>query len=238
MPLAAPSAAALSGWIQSPHLDAARLSLCAARFSEDPVRTAVFDDFLLPERVAALHGLFREEGRFEEMAGLYGEGGGSQAVSREDYAAAAAERRFDTELQLSGPKPEFRLGQGFLTWLKLSRLFGSPPFLEFLRLATGVEAAGVSGVLLRIMQPRHEIRRHSDFQGGKRKLCLVLYLNPAWPAEAGGRFRQFTPDGGCRYIDPRPNRLLLFQPMADLMHDVEPITATAPERWACTVWLE
>ncbi len=63
--------------------------------------------------------------------------------------------------------------------------------------------------------------RHRDSDA--RVLSSVLYLNDAWPAEAGGALRLYINDGESVDIAPLGGRLVLFL-SAQLEHEVLPAT--------------
>ncbi len=66
-----------------------------------------------------------------------------------------------------------------------------------------------------------------------RRLTAILYLNPDWEPDHGGRLRVFTPEGP-RDVAPRLGRLVLF--LSDrLEHEVLPVHAP---RFAATAWFQ
>lgn len=75
---------------------------------------------------------------------------------------------------------------------------------------------------------RHRDRFRSD---DARVLSLVLYLNPDWPADAGGELRLHLP-GGPRDIAPSLGTVALFL-SADIEHEV--LAATRP-RFSVAAW--
>lgn len=75
---------------------------------------------------------------------------------------------------------------------------------------------------------RHRDRFRSD---DARVLSLVLYLNPEWPADAGGELRLHLP-AGPRDIAPLLGTVALFL-SADIEHEV--LAATRP-RFSVAAW--
>lgn len=65
-----------------------------------------------------------------------------------------------------------------------------------------------------------------------RAVSTVLYLNPAWPAAAGGQLRVIDRQGAAHEILPQDNQLVLFD--SDLLHEVCPATQV---RYSIAGWL-
>ncbi len=78
---------------------------------------------------------------------------------------------------------------------------------------------------------------HSDFMP-IRDLCGVFYASSGWRPSFGGRFRHCGPGPDIVPIEPKANRLLLFQPRHDCRHDVESITEAGADwqRWSYSIW--
>lgn len=74
--------------------------------------------------------------------------------------------------------------------------------------------------------------KNSPKQGGARAISTVLYLNPAWPATAGGQLRVIDRQGSAHEILPQDNQLVLFD--SDLLHEVCPATQV---RYSIAGWL-
>lgn len=78
---------------------------------------------------------------------------------------------------------------------------------------------------------RKHVDRHRD--SNARVVSAVLYLNPDWPADAGGEFVMFDAAGSEQYrLPPRAGTLVLFM-SADMPHEVLPATR---ERWSIAGW--
>jgi SM-20-related protein len=75
--------------------------------------------------------------------------------------------------------------------------------------------------------------RHRDAFSGSinRKITAICYLNPGWPADAGGALRLFLPDGPVDVL-PELDRLVVFF-SEEIEHEVAP---TSEDRWALTTW--
>lgn len=76
--------------------------------------------------------------------------------------------------------------------------------------------------------------RHSDRHrsGSPRVVSFVLYLNPDWKSEHGGRLIIYPPDRQEVCIEPQFARLVLF--LSELEHEVE---QTAHPRLSITGWM-
>jgi len=79
---------------------------------------------------------------------------------------------------------------------------------------------------------RRHVDRHRD--SNARVVSAVFYLNPDWPAEAGGEFVMYARDGVQERYRQRPEggTLVLFM-SDDMPHEVLP--ATQP-RWSIAGW--
>jgi SM-20-related protein len=77
--------------------------------------------------------------------------------------------------------------------------------------------------------------RHVDqpLGRGQRRVSLVLYLNPEWPADAGGALRIHGADGSYRDVPPDGGLLVGFA-TPGCEHEVLPARRT---RWSLSGWL-
>ncbi len=218
----------------------AAIASYAAAFASVPYASVAIDNFLRPEKFAALQRVFSIESHFEERYTLWGlvDGrprGDEEPVSAEVWHAASEERRAYVARRFAGAKPDYRMGQGTVTRLKFKELLGGSEFMSFLEGATGIRPATLSGMQIRIMSRGQYQGAHSDSRSD-RVLCAVFYASTTWHPTFGGRFRHLGPGSLIAPIEPWPNRLLLFQPRTGCKHDVEPITDSQWERWAYTLW--
>ena len=230
----------LENWINPRHLDPAARAGHAAAFVSTPHASLVMDEFLRPEKFSELQRVFSAEGAFEERHYLWkwDEGGRSETeVSAETWRKAADRDRAFVERVFVGARPECRLGRGIIAHFKFVELLGSSECMGFLESVTGLRPATLTGLLTRIMVGGQYIPAHSDFMP-TRDLCGVFYASSGWHPSFGGRFRHRGPGSDTVAIEPRPNRLLLFQPRADCKHDVEAITeaGAAWQRWSYSIW--
>ncbi len=220
----------------------AAIASYAAAFASVPYASVAIDNFLGPERFAALQRVFSTEGQFEEKHFLWGwvngrTNGSEEAVPADVWHAAPDAHRASSEAMFIRARPEYRIGQGIVTQLKFMELLRSADFMSFLEAVTGIRPATLTCAMARIFVGGQYIRPHGDFRSD-RDLCGVFYASAEWQPSFGGRFRHRGPGSLIVPVEPWPNRLLLFQPRADCEHDVEPI-AVAPaqwQRWAYTLW--
>ena len=75
---------------------------------------------------------------------------------------------------------------------------------------------------------------HRDNPQGKngRIVSSVYYLHPEWQSDWGGQLRLQDKSGTWHIIEPRPNRIALFQ--SDLLHEV---LEAKQQRLSITAWL-
>ena len=230
----------LDSWINTRHLGSEAQAEYRAALASVPYSSVIIDDFLRPERLTALQRVFRTEGRFEERYYVWRrtEGGKrEEPVTAEIWRAGSEAERASMERVFVGARPEFRLAEGILTHLKFMELLRSPELMDLLKSLTGIRPATLTGFSTRSMVGGQYIEPHSDFWV-IRDLCGVFYASGGWQPSFGGRFRHRGPGPEIVPIEPRENRLLLFEPRPDCTHDVEAITkaGTAWERWAFSMW--
>jgi len=230
----------LEDWIDPRHLKPAAQAAYATAFASVPYSSIVLDDFVRMEKFRALQQVFTTEGRFEERHYLWQwdeEGKHEEAVPLETWRAAAEHEKAFVERVFVGARPNCRIAPGIAVHFKFVELLASAELMGFLEAVTGVRPATLSGLLTRIMVGGQYIPPHSDFMP-IRDLCGVFYASTGWQPTFGGRFRHCAPGPEIVAIEPRPNRLLLFQPRSECRHDVEPITEAGAnwERWSYSIW--
>jgi hypothetical protein len=227
-------------WINQEHLEVERQAMYAATFTSLHYPSIVIDNFLRPEKLAALRHLFATEGRFEEKfyLGAWVHGHPSEeAVPAEVWRAAPEAHRASVECIYIGPQPDHRMGLGTIANMKFAELLRSPMFMNFLEAVTGIKCMTLTGFMTRILVGGQYITPHNDF-AEDRDLCGVFYLSEDWRPNYGGCFRHRGAGSDIVKVEPLPNRLLLFQPRKDLQHDVEPIMQAGANwrRCAYTLW--
>jgi hypothetical protein len=230
----------IEDWVNQEHLDAAKQAAYRAAFSSIPYPSVALDNFLIPEKLTALRRVFAGEGRFEEHFFFHALVHGrlsEEAVPAEIWRAAPDEHRASVEHIFSGPRPDQRMGLGTVTNIKFEELLRSPMFMSFLEQVSGIRPATLTGIMTRIFVGGQYIRPHRD-SGKDRDLCGVFYLSADWQPSYGGRFRHRGTGSDNVPVEPLSNRLLLFAPRVDLLHDVEPVSEAGADwqRWAYTLW--
>ena len=230
----------LDSWINARHLQPVAHAEYAAAFASVPYSSVVIDDFLQPDRLAALQRVFRTEGRFEERYYQWRrteDGKREEPVPFDIWQAGSDAERASVERVFVGSRPEFRLGVGIVAHLKFMELLRSGEWMDFLHVVSGIRPETLTGFSTRIMVGGQYVQPHSDFWQ-IRDVCGVFYASGGWRLDFGGRFRHRGPGPDIVPIEPRENRLLLFEPRADCTHDVEAITEAGKgwQRWACSMW--
>ncbi|HKX07769.1 MAG TPA: 2OG-Fe(II) oxygenase [Stellaceae bacterium] len=230
----------LDSWINARHLGSEAQAEYRAAFASVPYSSVVVDDFLRCERLTALQRVFNIEGRFEERYYVWrrtDDGKREEPVAPEVWRAGCEGERASIERVFVGARAEFRLGEGIIAHLKFMELLRSPEWMGFLNSVTGIRPATLTGFSTRVMVGGQYIEPHSDFWM-IRDLCGVFYAGGGWQPPFGGRFRHRGPGPEIVPIEPRENRLLLFEPRPDCTHDVEAISEAgkAWERCAFTMW--
>jgi hypothetical protein len=226
----------LDDWIDQRHLAPEAQASYAARFASVSYSSVAVDNFLRPEKLAALQRVFSTEGRFEERYSLWASGS-EKVVPGEVWHAAPLARRASAGRIFAGPQPNYRLGQGIIAQLQFREMVHSPEFMCFLQAVSGIKPAMLTSMTTRILVGGNYIAPHSDAQPD-RDLCAVFYASNQWHPSFGGRFRHCGPGLDIVPVEPWPNRLLVFQPRYDCEHDVEPITKVGSDwqRWTYTLW--
>ena len=78
----------------------------------------------------------------------------------------------------------------------------------------------------------YALHRDNPQQKNDRVISTVYYLHPEWQADWGGQLRLQDKHGAWHIIEPRPNRIAIFQ--SDLLHEV---LAATQQRLSITAWL-
>jgi hypothetical protein len=232
----------LENWIDPRHLVPATQASWAAAFSAAPQASITIDGVLQADKFTALQRVYSIEGRFEERYYVNRRRDNDnlskdEIVSAEQWTTVPNSDRASQERSYVGPQPLHRMGKGIVTLAKFLELVDSPEFMNFLGAMTGIRPAALDGHMMRIMGAGHYVRPHND-AGPNRVLCAILYASDGWQPNFGGRFRHLGPGPEPIPIEPKPNRLLLFEPRVDCPHDVEPATQRGArwQRWAQTLW--
>lgn len=122
--------------------------------------------------------------------------------------------------------PELPAGGRYLAWMEALRLqLNRELFLGLAEFEAQYAHYPVGAFY------RTHVDRHRD--SNARVISAVLYLNPDWPAAAGGEFVMYDEDGHeCFRQRPEGGTLLLFR-SEEMPHEVRPATR---ERWSIAGW--
>ncbi|ASY66536.1 hypothetical protein SJ05684_b55540 (plasmid) [Sinorhizobium sojae CCBAU 05684] len=233
-------AAELDDWFTHHFLTAAAEALRQPD-PEDPWQLHIFDDVLLPERFDALRG-FLEAARFEPVYALASSPGeGPQAMRGQPCDAAAFDAapldrrlfRFERLAERAEDAPFSLPWFDFAQFVTLAR---RDAFARLFR----PEGPLLDEVFLDVhrMGPGDFLRAHTD-NHSRRRFALILYLNADWNSAQGGLLHFGRPNGHKRVIEPRPNRLVVFDVGADQWHEVPelPSSKAGPWRASLGLWL-
>ncbi len=234
-------------WV-NPRLLSGEIPIRALSAAQGAPRLFVIDDLLLPNRLETLRGLYRDSEAWSEMFSLFrvrGKEMTSARATREQWDAAPQAERFYAFRQYAGGAGALTVARAQLLGFNL--VLTHDDLLALLGAATGVvlepnvETAALS------LGPGHFQRPHNDVAAG-RLLCGALYLSDGWKPEFGGLFEMAAQDRVFFEVEPRANRLVLFDPNeqtgAELgkpeipMHQVRPVTAAAGawRRHSLSIW--
>jgi hypothetical protein len=221
---------ALEPWIQTPHLEEASLERYRKEMSAHPAKLLLLEDFLVPAKADKLTSFLENEARFGQEFGLYSDG----SVSEEAWEAADPEERMSRLSRLAGIPPEFQMSPNALTYLQFRQALQQPAFVGFFEAATGLDLGASDDFGVHAMGQGDFLRPHSDDIKGRR-IALVMYLSADWHASYGGTLVMTDASGTDTRVDPQHNNIVIFDVLADTMHQVEPITAEAEGRARYTI---
>jgi len=168
----------------------------------DPYPHVVIDDFLAPELARQVLSEF--ESTHEGWAHYHHYNERKQAV---------------TDLELMGP-----------TIRELMTALQSPPFLRLMEELTGLEGLladpEMQGAGMHRTLPGGHLNIHSDFLSHpnqptwRRRINLLIYLNPDWRPEWMGDLEMWDPNvQSCvRSVSPLFNRCVIFRTMRNSLH--------------------
>jgi hypothetical protein len=221
------AASSLARWMQPQHLGTAAVTDLARRLADRSDRCLVIDDFLMPDRLARIRGALVGDGVMATGYRLFSQ---KKPVTRDRFEAAPDSDRFFVDSLYQGPQPGREMAPSVLQDWLLRQEMTRPPWLAWLSAVTGQSVGGVQTIILNRMRQENRLGWHSDAIDG-RKACMVIYLHEDWQPTYGGRLLMRQCDGGIEAIEPRFNRLVLFVPIAEAKHAVEPISPEADDWW-------
>jgi len=109
------SAASLADWVDQSHVSDPALAAFRHRFSRDEFASSVIDDFIRPEKLAALQQCFDIDAAFSSHYGLIDPtraSDGQQSVDEQLFNEAPDDCRLAHEVVMSGPAPGRRETRG------------------------------------------------------------------------------------------------------------------------------
>ncbi len=232
----------------NPRLLSGETPIRALSAEQGAPRLFVIDDLLLPKRLEALRALYRDSETWPEIFSLFrvrGKEMTSGRVSRGAWDTAPQADRFYAFRQYAGGEGALTAARAQLLGFNLVLTHGD--LLALLGAATGVvlepnvETAALS------LGPGHFQRPHNDVAAG-RLLCGAFYLGDGWKPEFGGLFEMAARERVFFEVEPRANRLVLFDPNEQTgmelgkpeipLHQVRPVMAAAG-RWrrhSLSIW--
>lgn len=221
-------------WVRPEHLDPAAMLAYRQAIHESRGRAALLDNFLLPDKLAALQQLFTSDGRFEPAYGLFGRH--PHDVAADVFSAAPEQQRFYFYHNFRGPAPGRAMAAGMLHNAKFTMLSRSAAWCNWLAAILGAPLEKQTAMHARIMNRTMFMKQHDD--GAHGALCAIFYLSPGWQPEFGSTFVQQRQGERMLDVAPLANRLLLFSPRNGLSHGVTPFTAAAGDwqRWSYSLW--
>jgi len=226
----------LEDWIRASLLAPSSLEQLAERLRSDAMATVVLDDFLRPERLQGLRGVFDDEAPFTEKFQIRLPDGRFEVASEHQWQSVDEDARVERQLLLDGTPSVTVLTRGVAQHVRFMSLARHPVFAGFLGRIGGIDDLVFESGEARIMRARHTVKPHTD---GRRGLCAVLYVHSHWEPGRGARLVQYERDTVRRHVEPLPNRLVIFLPGAGRRHAVEPIDeGDGWQRCSYSLWFE
>lgn len=234
---------AVGAWVCDEWLDPQTLQRSCNQFRSDRFTSIVLDDFIKREKLRLLQECFDRDAQFSIHYGLMMQGAsaedltGERAVTEAVFNESAEEVRLACEQLMRGPAPGRKNSAGWQANLDFTRLLASTEFASLLTGMTGVDRLERMTYMPRTMLHGDFCRAHSD-AGGRRRLCMLLYVDGGWREGFGGRFQHLEHGAVTRSLAPIANRVVIHEPRTDLIHQVEPISeiGRAWKRQTYSIW--
>lgn len=212
----------LARWLHKSLLSPERQAQARTDFEAHPMRILVLDEVFRPKVAERL--FQRLEGtRFIQDFGLYAE----VRVSEEVWAAASSTERFYRYGVVERTGTRARKKVPTLVGA-LFDLFESEELRGLVSRLTGMPLGHTEPANLHAMGPGDYLRPHNDRNDG-RKLAMVAYLSKGFQAEWGGSLR-FLGTSGMLTVEPRFNRLVIFDVNTHVAHHIDMLREGPPER--------
>jgi hypothetical protein len=223
--------AALESWIQPQHLEEDALKKYRDDLNSHPARVNVLDDFLAEGMAEKLTRFLSSEAQFAMEYGTASSDGG---VSPEEFENTPDEERFFRLGKLAGIPSEHQFSPNALTYLRFRQTFQRPEFEEFFHEMSGLPLGASDDFGAHSMRTGDFLRPHSD-NNRNRRLALVIYLSPDWEHGYGGRLELIDKEGNITPVEPKYNSMVVFDVVADTMHQVTPVEPAAGDRARLTI---
>jgi|SRR5262245_7437860 len=120
--------ALLASWIQPQHLEHSALEEYQRTFTTHPARLICIKNFLIPEVAQRLSNFLSKEAIFRPEFGIYSI---EEAVTQEQYDAAADVERYFRMRRMVGTHPQFTMSPNALTYVRFRQLFQHREFKAY-----------------------------------------------------------------------------------------------------------
>src|SRR5262249_44635931 len=102
----------LEDWIRAPLLAPSTVEQLAASLRSDAMATVLLEDFLKPERLQALQGVFGDDAPFTEKFQIRLPDGHFEVASEDEWLSVDEDARVERQLLLDGAPSVTRLSRG------------------------------------------------------------------------------------------------------------------------------
>lgn len=204
-------------WFSGKHLQPEAVKAYRHSLRQQKLPLVVLDDFFKEDVFNTLNHAFMHNLHFEPVYRVRGVFG---LVSREEWLAAPEADRLDAHSREQGALSGHEMTVGYLTYMLFMSQIKDTPLLNYFSNLLGIQLNHMDHSVRSINPARGEpLGWHHDYLP-QRKLCCIVYMHKNWEHNWGGIFNWRGPRGKISYIDPLPNRAIIFKPVADHMHKV------------------
>jgi Rps23 Pro-64 3,4-dihydroxylase Tpa1-like proline 4-hydroxylase len=211
----------LGRWVQPHHLDDRQIEAHRREFASHPARLLIASSFLRPGIADAVRGFLECEARYRQVYGLVSRG--SREASERDWLAADPSDRFARFHVLESAKPEFRMSEHLMAYLKLRRAWVDARMASLFKAMCGVPLGRITSYV-HAMTVGDYLSPHGDVVENRR-LAYVLFLTGNWNPARGGVLTILDHDDRAWRIEPEYNTLVVFDVTAHAQHAVSEISA-------------
>ena len=223
-------------WLNADHASAEAIADYQSRLSNTCPRHVVIDDLFSTSMLDKVVDVLHENERWKQQRHTYS----ALYVDDEQWRSISpAERFVQRDLWLRSFKPD-NIADQFLNYLR------SPDFMALLSIIFEVELTDLNVADSAVntnyfrLGKQDFIKQHADDSPG-REVCLLLYLNKTWAADAGGKITFLGANSSKPLeIEPIYNRCIVFDPASKgSEHWVQAMQdegGTASYRYNLTSW--